>query len=85
MSREEVITINDFTSDLIISTEATALNPHNFINSYEEKLKAFETTMINDALVFNNGNQSQAANMLGMTERHLRSRMQKYNIINKTR
>ncbi len=84
MSREEVITINDFTSDLIISTEATALNPHNFINSYEEKLKAFETTMINDALVLKNGNQSQAANMLGMTERHFRSRMQKYNIINKT-
>ena len=84
MSREEVITINDFTSDLIISTEATALNPHNFINSYEEKLKAFETTMINDVLVLKNGNQSQAANMLGMTERHFRSRMQKYNIINKT-
>ncbi len=84
MSREEVITINDFTSDLIISTEATALNPHNFINSYEEKLKAFETTMINDALVLKNGNQSQAANMLGMTERHFRSRMQKHNIINKT-
>ena len=84
MSREEVITINDFTSDLIISTETTALNPHNFINSYEEKLKAFETTMINDALVLKNGNQSQAANMLGMTERHFRSRMQKYNIINKT-
>ena len=61
------------------------LNPHNFINSYDEKLEAFETAMINDALELKHGNQSQAAKLLGMTERHLRSRMQKYSIKNKNR
>jgi two-component system NtrC family response regulator len=85
MSRGEIITMNDFTPSVMISSESTSLNPHNFINSYDEKLEAFETTMINDALEMKNGNQSQAAKVLGITERHLRSRMQKYNIKNKNR
>ncbi|MCK4904269.1 MAG: sigma-54-dependent Fis family transcriptional regulator, partial [Candidatus Marinimicrobia bacterium] len=85
MSRGEVITIDDFTPDVMTSSASTTLNPHNFLNSYDEKLEAFETTMINDALGLKNGNQSQAAKLLGMTERHLRSRMQKYNIKNKNR
>jgi two-component system NtrC family response regulator len=85
MSRGEIITMNDFTPSVMISSESTSLNPHNFINSYDEKLEAFETTMINDALGMKNGNQSQAAKVLGITERHLRSRMQKYNIKNKNR
>jgi two-component system NtrC family response regulator len=85
ISRGEVITIDDFTPDVMTSSESTILNPHNFLNSYDEKLEVFETTMINDALGLKNGNQSQAAKLLGMTERHLRSRMQKYNIKNKNR
>ncbi len=85
MSRGEVITIDDFTPDVMTSSESTTLNAHNFLNSYDEKLEAFETTMINDALELKNGNQSQAAKLLRMTERHLRSRMQKYNIKNKNR
>ena len=85
MSRSEVITIDDFTPDVMTSSESTTLNPHNFLNSYDKKLEAFETTMINDALGLKNGNQSQAAKLLGMTERHLRSRMQKYSIKNKNR
>lgn len=85
MSRGEVITIDDFTPDVMTSFESTTLNAHNFLNSYDEKLEAFETTMINDALELKNGNQSQAAKLLRMTERHLRSRMQKYNIKNKNR
>lgn len=85
MSRGEIITINDFTPDIMASSESATLNPHNFINSYDEKLEAFETTMMRDALELKNGNQSQAAKLLGMTERHLRSRMQKYNIKNKNR
>ncbi len=85
MARGDIITINDFTPDVMTSSESAILNPHNFINSFDEKLEAFETTMINDALEHKSGNQSQAAKMLGMTERHLRSRMQKYNIKNKNR
>ncbi|MFC1528082.1 sigma-54-dependent transcriptional regulator [Candidatus Neomarinimicrobiota bacterium] len=85
MARGEIITINDFTPDVLTSSESTALNPHNFQNSYDDKLEAFETTMIKDALDLKGGNQSQAAQVLGITERHLRSRMQKYSIKNKSR
>jgi len=85
MSRGEIIAINDFTPDVLSSSESTALNPHNFQNSYDDKLEAFESTMINDALELKVGNQSQAAKVLGITERHLRSRMQKYDIKNKNR
>jgi len=38
--------------------------------------------MIEQALEIKNGNQSQAAKLLGISERHLRSRMQKLNIVN---
>ncbi len=85
MARGEIITINDFTPDVLSSSESTALNPRNFDDSYDKKLEAFETTMINDALELKDGNQSQAAKVLGITERHLRSRMQKYNIKNKNK
>ena len=85
MARGDIITIDDFTPNVMNSSDFISLNPHNFQNSYDEKLEAFETTMINDALELKNGNQSQAARVLGMTERHLRSRMQKYNIKNKNR
>ena len=85
MSRGEIITNNDFSPDVLSSSEPIALNPHNFQNSYDEKLEAFDSTMINDALELKSGNQSQAAKVLGITERHLRSRMQKYNIKNKNR
>ena len=85
MARGEIITINDFTPDVLSPSDSMALNPHNFKNSYDEKLEAFETTMIIDALELKGGNQSQAAKVLGITERHLRSRMQKYNIKNKNR
>ena len=85
MARGEIITIDDFTPNVMTTSESIALNPHNFKNSYDEKLEAFETTMITDALEQKKGNQSQAAKVLGITERHLRSRMQKYNIKNKNR
>jgi len=85
MARGEIITIDDFTPNIMTASESIALNPHNFKNSYDEKLEIFETTMITDALEQKKGNQSQAAKVLGITERHLRSRMQKYNIKNKNR
>ena len=85
MARGEIITIDDFTPIGMTTSESIALNPHNFKNSYDEKLEAFETAMITDALEQKKGNQSQAANVLGITERHLRSRMQKNNIKNKNR
>jgi two-component system NtrC family response regulator len=85
MSRETVITTNDLPSGLSISAERAILDPHDLTDSYIEKVVAFEKTMIDEALELKKGNQSQAAKLLGISERHLRSRMQKMNIINTKR
>jgi len=61
------------------------LDPTNFTDSFSEKVAAFETEMIEKALELKHGNQSRAAELLGISERHLRSRMQKLGIINKKR
>jgi DNA-binding NtrC family response regulator len=85
MSREAIITTNDLPAGLSISTERAILDPLDFTDSYIEKVAAFENTMIDEALELKKGNQSQAAKLLGISERHLRSRMQKMNIINTKR
>ena len=54
---------------------------------YESKVKAFEIEIVNEALKRTNGNQSAAARLLQISERHLRSRLErlglkKHTIIN---
>ncbi len=48
----------------------------------EARVRAFETGLVAEALAQARGNQSRAAEALGMTERHLRSRMEKLGIQN---
>jgi DNA-binding NtrC family response regulator len=50
---------------------------------FEEKVRGFESRLIEDALRETEGNQSKAARALGISERHLRSRMEKLGIENK--
>jgi len=45
-----------------------------------EQVEALEKKLIFDALLEANGNQSLAGRMLGITERNLRYKMQKYGI-----
>ena len=85
LSREEIITTSDLPVGLSITSEKHILNPHDFTDLYPGKVSAFETEMIDKALELKSGNQSQAAKLLGITERHLRSRMQKLGIINTKR
>lgn len=85
MSRDTMITTGDLPGGLTSSDERTIFDPNDFTNSYLEKVSAFETTLINTALEVKNGNQSRAADLLGISERHLRSRMNKLNIINTKR
>jgi two-component system NtrC family response regulator len=85
LSRDSVITTSDLPSGLSVSNEQGILDPFNFSDPYTEKVAAFETSIINAALESNKGNQSRAADLLGISERHLRSRMQKLNIINTKR
>jgi DNA-binding NtrC family response regulator len=82
MGRDEIITLADLPKGLSTNSENTALDPHNFTHHYKEKVAAFETVMIKESLELKKGNQTQAAKLLGISERHLRSRMQKLNIVN---
>jgi DNA-binding NtrC family response regulator len=50
--------------------------------SLEDKVRAFETGLVTEALEKTRGNQSRAAEALGISERHLRSRMEKLGIQN---
>jgi len=85
MAREKIITTSDLPADLASSTENEILDPHNFAASFPVKVAAFEKTMIEKALELNQGNQSRSAKLLGISERHLRSRMQKLEIVNDKR
>lgn len=85
LARGEVLTTSDLPSGLSTSTEKAVLDPFDFSDTYVDKIAAFETTMIDKALEAKSGNQSQAAKILGISERHLRSRMQKLDIINNKR
>jgi two-component system NtrC family response regulator len=85
MSREEIITTRDLPAGLSLSNENAVFDPTDFTESYITKVSAFETAMIDSALDLKNGNQSRAAEMLGISERHLRSRMSKLKIVNTKR
>jgi DNA-binding NtrC family response regulator len=83
MTREELITVRDLPLDSTdVHSDLLLLDPSRIEKNYREKVAAFESAMIREALSMKSGNQSQAAKLLGISERHLRSRMQKLNIIN---
>lgn len=84
MCREEQINIVDLPKQVEFLSEQSLLDPTNITDGHETKMRAFETTLINEALKTTNGNQSAAARKLGITERHLRSRLEKLNLKNKT-
>ncbi len=85
MSRDTLITTSDLPVGLSVTHESIILDPADFSHSFTEKVAAFETAMIEEALEIKKGNQSQAAKMMGISERHLRSRMQKLGIVNTQR
>ena len=85
MSRETIITTSDLPAGLSLSNEKAVFDPNDFTDSYTNKVAAFESSMIDAALDLKNGNQSRAAELLGISERHLRSRMSKLNIVNTKR
>ena len=79
LSRNDVITLNDLPNavkgfkaekEIIVQEEGTLI----------EQVEALEKKMIYDALIKASGNQSLAGRILGLTERNLRYKMQKYGI-----
>jgi two-component system NtrC family response regulator len=82
LAREEIITTADLPSGIYQPPESAMLNANDFSIPYPEKVMAFEKSLIINALKEKKGNQSKAAELLGISERHLRSRMQKIGVVN---
>ena len=85
IERAVVLTRNEFiiNEDLpMLSNQKEVdkkMDPYNLDDGYEEKTKSFERTMIQEALSRTTGNKSAAARILGISERHLRSRLERLN------
>jgi len=77
MSRNEQITLQDLPQNLKSAHQVNQFNPHDLTVPYEEKMQLYEKAMIEEALEQSDGNQSAAARLLGITERHIRSRMER--------
>jgi len=84
LTREEYITKNDLPLLSAGKENEQLIDPYNLDDDYEIKLRTFEQLMIDEALGRTNGNKSAAARILGISERHLRSRLERI-VINKDR
>jgi DNA-binding NtrC family response regulator len=77
LCRGEVISTQDLPLPVFNETDRAVLDPIHLDEGYEQKMRAFERAMILEALGKTNGNKSAAARLLGITERHLRSRLER--------
>jgi len=77
LSRGDYITQQDLPDQMLIVSDKQALNPYNLKDGYKDKIRQFEIEMIKEALNQSKGNKSAAARLLKITERHLRSRLEK--------
>ena len=77
LCRDQNIGVKDLPLQVDAVFEKMILDPQNLDNEYEEKMKSFEIEIIKEALSRTKGNQSAAARILNITERHLRSRLER--------
>ncbi|HOI30454.1 MAG TPA: sigma-54 dependent transcriptional regulator [Melioribacteraceae bacterium] len=79
LSRDDYIRKEDLPITPTEKASYGEFDPYNLDEGYEIKIKSFEKAMITEALNRTNGNKSAAARLLGITERHLRSRLERLN------
>lgn len=79
LCRSEAITLNDL-PNVVKGFKAEKEIPKIEAGSLIDQVEELEKKLIFDALNNTNGNQSQAGRILGLTERNLRYKMQKYGI-----
>ncbi len=79
LCRTEIISVNDL-PNVVKGFKAEKEIQVNEDTTLIQQVEALEKKLIFDALNKANGNQSQAGRMLGLTERNLRYKMQKYDI-----
>lgn len=77
LTRNKYLSKSDLPRLVKVINEDKIYEPTNLEDGYEDKVEAFEKSMIREALSQSDGNQSAAARLLGMTERHIRSRMER--------
>ena len=77
LCRGEYIISNDLPVNVNQMSEKGALDPYNLKDGFESKMQSFEKEMLVEALQQSGGNQSAAARILGISERHLRSRLER--------
>ena len=81
LSRRNVVSVDDLpfgVKDLVEDERLDDLTS----GTLSEQVEALEKKMIYNALKKTNGNQTQAGKLLGLTERNLRYKLNKYNIQN---
>ena len=77
LCRDDVITTADLPPH--VRGEKIGMDQFDIENgTFQERVEAFEKRLITDALQKANGVQTRAAEILGMSERHLRYKLQKY-------
>lgn len=75
LARDNILTTKDFPSHFL---KGSSVEYQSITRSLPEMVEDLEKTLIRQALLQANGNQSQAARLLGITERNLRYKRQKY-------
>ena len=73
----KLITLSELPPQIETIQNKSLFDPTNLDSSYDEKIKGFEKAMIAEALEKTGGNKSAAARILKITERHLRSRLER--------
>ena len=81
LSRRNVVSVNDLPFGVKGLVEEERLDDLT-TGTLSEQVEALEKKMIYNALKKTNGNQTQAGKLLGLTERNLRYKLNKYNIQN---
>ncbi len=77
LNRGDIITPEDLPVRLDLPGQNGLLDPADLEHGYTEKMKSFEKSLIREALRQSEGNQSAAARQLGISERHIRSRLER--------
>lgn len=77
LGRHSTILPEDLPTALNGVSRHRLLDPTDLDEGYPEKMTAFETALIQEALKQTGGNQSAAARKLGISERHIRSRLER--------
>ncbi len=83
LARDTIITRDDLPIQFALGSEQKTMGKtplEYYEGSFKEKTEAFEKDLIIDSLKMYDFNQSRAAESIGMTERNLRYKMQKYGL-----